>query len=181
MTDAIVADTYGRLIGPDTIQIQRSLPGPIERLWSYLVDSDLRRQWLADGEIRPESGEKFELVWRNDERPGAAGERPEDVGEVHRMDGEVIEAMPPTRLVISWQNTGHVTFALEPHGDDVLLTVTHAGFRTRSSLIGHSAGWHAHLDSLLEVSNGTRPQSFWKHLETLRADYDTLYPQDFGA
>ena len=40
---------YGTLIEPATLKIQRLLPGPIERVWAYLTESDLRRQWLAAG------------------------------------------------------------------------------------------------------------------------------------
>ena len=60
-------DAYGALIEPTTLKIQRLLPGPIERVWAYLTDSDLRRQWLAAGEMEMKVGAPFELVWRNDE------------------------------------------------------------------------------------------------------------------
>ena len=36
-------DAYGTLIEPTTLKIQRLLPGPIERIWAYLTDSELRR------------------------------------------------------------------------------------------------------------------------------------------
>ena len=42
-------DVYGTLIEPTTLKIQRMLPGPIERVWAYLTDSELRRKWLAAG------------------------------------------------------------------------------------------------------------------------------------
>ena len=37
-------EAYGELIEPATLKIERLLPGPIERIWSYLTDSELRRQ-----------------------------------------------------------------------------------------------------------------------------------------
>jgi uncharacterized protein YndB with AHSA1/START domain len=49
MTELASLDTYGALIEPTTVKIQRLLPGPIERVWAYLTESDLRRQWLAAG------------------------------------------------------------------------------------------------------------------------------------
>ena len=54
---------------PDELweKIQRILPGPIERVWAYLTDSDLRRRWLAAGPMEMKVGAPFELVWRNDE------------------------------------------------------------------------------------------------------------------
>jgi uncharacterized protein YndB with AHSA1/START domain len=44
--------------------MQRRLPGPIERVWAYLFDSDLRRLWLASGAMTLQPGASFELVWR---------------------------------------------------------------------------------------------------------------------
>ena len=38
---------YGELIEPTTLKIQRLLPGPVERIWAYLTDSELRRKWMA--------------------------------------------------------------------------------------------------------------------------------------
>ena len=47
MTKAATPDAYGALIDPATLKIQRLLPGPIERVWAYLTQSELRGQWLA--------------------------------------------------------------------------------------------------------------------------------------
>ena len=47
MTEVAKADPYGSLIEPATLKIQRLLPGPIERVWAYLTESELRRQWFA--------------------------------------------------------------------------------------------------------------------------------------
>ena len=33
---------YGMIIEPGTLRIQRLLPGPIERVWAYLTESDKR-------------------------------------------------------------------------------------------------------------------------------------------
>lgn len=40
-------EDYGTVTGPRTIEIQRILPGPMERIWDYLTKDNLRRQWLA--------------------------------------------------------------------------------------------------------------------------------------
>ena len=47
-----------------TIQFVRILPGPIEKIWSYLVDSDKRGEWFAKGDLPDKVGEKFELRWK---------------------------------------------------------------------------------------------------------------------
>ena len=68
-------DRYGALVEPATVRIQRLLPGGVERVWAFLTESDLRRRWLAAGEMRLEAGAPFELVWRNDELTDPPGDR----------------------------------------------------------------------------------------------------------
>ena len=52
MTDFASPSAYGVLTEPATLRIERLLPGPIERVWAYLTESDLRRKWLAAGEMQ---------------------------------------------------------------------------------------------------------------------------------
>ena len=43
MTGLATLDAYGVLTEPQTLKIERLLPGPIERVWAYLTDSELRQ------------------------------------------------------------------------------------------------------------------------------------------
>ena len=43
-------NAYGTIVSPETVRIERLLPGPVERLWSWLTESEKRRLWLASGE-----------------------------------------------------------------------------------------------------------------------------------
>ena len=83
MTVTHATDTYGTLIEPATLNIQRLLPGPIERVWAYLTENDLRRKWLAAGQMETKIGAAFELVWRNDELTNPPGRRPAEIGRAH--------------------------------------------------------------------------------------------------
>ena len=87
-------DAYGTLIEPTTLKIQRMLPGPIERVWAYLTDSELRRKWLAAGSMQLEVGSSFEFVWRNDELSSPPGKRPEGFPEENRMQSRITELEP---------------------------------------------------------------------------------------
>ena len=118
-------DAYGTLIEPTTLKIQRLLPGPIERMWAYLTDSELRRKWLAAGAMEMKVGAPFELVWRNGELNDPPGKRPEGFSEEHRMQSRITEFEPLRKLTIAWNGSGDVTFELEPKGKGVLLTVIH--------------------------------------------------------
>ena len=42
-------DEYGVKTAPDTLRIERTLPGPIERVWTYLTDPAKRATWFARG------------------------------------------------------------------------------------------------------------------------------------
>ena len=56
MNERAILDAHGVLIEPATLKIQRLLPGPIERVWAYLTESELRRKWLAAGEMEMKVG-----------------------------------------------------------------------------------------------------------------------------
>src|SRR5580698_8407033 len=102
MTELATLDAYRALIEPATLTIQRILPGPIERLWAYLTESDLRRQWLAAGQMEMKVGAPFELIWRNSELTNPPGRRPEGFGDEHRMESRITELDPPRRLAFTW-------------------------------------------------------------------------------
>ena len=44
-------NNYGELLDESTVRFERMLPGPIERVWSFIVDSDKRKKWLCGGDI----------------------------------------------------------------------------------------------------------------------------------
>jgi len=172
MTALATLDAYGRLTEPTTLTIQRILPGPAERVWAYLTDSELRRRWLAAGDMELKVGATVELVWRNAELTDPPGRRPEGFGEEHRMTVEITELEPGRRLSITWGSTGGVTFELEESGKDVLLTVTHRRVEDRGVLLNVSAGWHAHLDILAARVAGRTPTPFWDSWQRLKTEYE---------
>lgn len=177
MTHATTVSAYGELIEPATVRIQRLLPGPIERVWSYLTDSDLRGKWLATGDMPEQPGAAVELVWRNDDLSGRNEQRPDGVPAERRMACEVIRAEPPRLLVLGWGASGsEVTFELTPKGSEVLLTLTHRRLPDRGNLLGVSAGWHAHLDILVGVLRGGELPLFWANWTRLRDEYDARLP-----
>ncbi len=36
---------------PTTLTVERTLPGPIERVWAYLTEPDKRARWLGGGAL----------------------------------------------------------------------------------------------------------------------------------
>ena len=169
-------DAYGTLLEPTTLKIQRLLPGPVERIWAYVTDSELRRKWLAAGVMEMKVGAPFELVWRNSELTDPPGQRPEGFGAEHRMESRITELEPPHKISFTWNGSGDVSFELEARGEKVLLTIIHRRLPTRSMRLGVSAGWHSHLDVLVACATGERPAPFWESWSRLRAEYDRRLP-----
>lgn len=176
MTDSARPDAYGTLIEPTTLSIQRLLPGPLERVWAYLTESDLRRRWLAAGEMEQSVGAPVTLVWRNDELTDPPGARPEGFGTEHSMASRITACEPPRRLAFTWGD-GDVTIELQQQGRDVLLTLVHRRITERSSRVMIGAGWHTHLDLLAARIAGTQPATtFWDGWLALRHDYEQRLP-----
>lgn len=162
---------YGVADETGTLTLQRLLPGPIERAWDYLTVSDLRRQWLAAGDMTLEVGASFELVWRNDELTTPPGERPQGFDSEHRMASTITACEPPHMLAFTWGSTGGVSFHLRDAGDQVLMTVTHHRVTDKDLLQKVSAGWHAHLDILVARATGHEPAPFWDTWLRLKGEY----------
>ena len=176
MTQSPNPDAYGVLTKPTTLKIQRRLPGPIDRVWSYLTDSDLRRQWLAAGTMELKPDAPFEFVWRNSELTDPPGQRPDGFGEEHRMQCRVIECAPPDKLVFTWGANAEVSWELKAQGNEVLFTIIHRRVTERAILLNVSAGWHAHVDVLAARLEGVAPAPFWDAWSALKKDYEKRIP-----
>jgi uncharacterized protein YndB with AHSA1/START domain len=182
MTHVVTSPSaHGQLTAPATLTIERLLPGPIERVWAYLTDADLRKQWLADGAMTPQAGSSFELVWRNDSLSASPGERPQGFSEEGRATCRLTVFEPPHRLRFEWPGCGEVTWDLQAEGDAVRFTVTHRQLPDRDKTLMVGAGWHMHLDILVARSEGRPPPSFWQGWVRLREVYAQRLPSSaFG-
>lgn len=177
MNELATLDAYGVLTEPATLKIQRLLPGPIDRVWRYLTESDLRRQWLASGKMEMKAGSPFELTWKNDELTTPPGTRPAEFPEEQRMQSRITELNAPHKLVFTWGEHGEVSFELEEAGREVLLTVVHKRISDRKNLIMVGAGWHMHLDILAARLAGGTTEPFWDGWLKLRGEYDQRIPR----
>lgn len=174
MSDTL--DSFAVLSEPATLTIQRLLPGPIERVWAFLTQGELRRQWFAAGDMTLEVGAPVELVWRNDELTDPPGQRPAGASVENRMQSRITALDPPRKLAIAWGTAGAVSFALEPQGSEVLLTLVHSGVPDRARLLNFAPGWHVHLDVLACLLTGERPKPFWDEIARLKNEYDRRLP-----
>lgn len=177
------AEDYGTAIARESVRITRLLPGPIERVWSYLTEEDKRRQWMAAGAIELVPGGTVCHVFDNSRLTGKDDRPPPKyagyAGKVTSV-GHVIACEAPTLLAYSWNeesgSPSEVHFDLEPQGDKVLLTVTHSRIPSRSAMMSFSAGWHTHLDILRDRLEGREPPIFWPKHTRLEAEYEQRIP-----
>lgn len=175
---------YGLVTAPGTVRLERLLPGPIERVWRYLTDSDARATWLAAGPMDLSPDGRVALVFRNSELTGHDGTPPPKYA-CHAGDsalaGRITACEPPRVLAYTWGEGGEapseVRFELRPSGEDVFLVVTHRRLADRNAMISVSGGWHAHLDILADRLAGRTPAGFWVTHTRLEGEYERRIPQ----
>ena len=85
---------------------------------------------------------------------------------------DVLTYEAPTLLVIGWEG-GEVTFKLEELDKQVKLTLTHSNLnRDPNARVGTFAGWHTHLDILVDRLNGDDPKGFWRVHNSMEEEYE---------
>lgn len=147
------------LIKPSTVRLERLLPGPLERVWAYLVESEKRARWLAGGEFELRVGGRIELVFENDK----LSEESRDFG-TKKFEGRITRLEPMRLLAHTWAWDGkdsEVVYTLEPRGKDVLLTVQHRLPEGSPALRGVGGGWATHVGILEDLLKGAKPRPFW--------------------
>ena len=163
------------LIPPSTVRFERLLPGPVERVWSYLTESKKRATWLAAGEFDLRIGGKIELHFENDKL--SDDPVPEGKGGRHMFEGKITRLEPLRALGHTWNWNGQpseVLYELTPKGKDVLLTIHHKLPDDRNLKIGVSGGWVVHTGILLDQLNGVKPRPFYTTHERLKKDYEAI-------
>lgn len=138
-----------------------------ERVWEALTDPELTAAYWGHSNV---SDWKVGSTWEH---------RRVDGSGVVDVAGTVLEAVPPSRLVVTFDAPGDpppggpttVTFTIEPYHQIVRLTVTHENLADDAALEAVSAGWpavFANLKSLLETGH-VLPQAPWEMHAELRA------------
>ena len=162
------------LVEPGTVKLERLLPGPVERVWAYITESDKRAKWLAAGEFELRIGGKVRLEFDNsrlpNEKPIAAKYQEAGKGQ---FEG-VITRLEPNRLLSHtwpWKSEqSEVTYELTPRGKDVLLTIVHR--KLGSGLVPSiMSGWDVHTGILADVLSGAEPRPFWQTHSRLEKEY----------
>jgi uncharacterized protein YndB with AHSA1/START domain len=174
---------FGVSPGPGVVCFERLLPGPIERVWSYLVDSDKRGKWFAAGETEPRAGGNVEFRFKHADLSPIRAPIPEKFKEMengHVSSGKVTRYEPPRLLAFDWLDedgtSSEVVFELSQQGNDVLLVLTHHRLKDRQEMLNVAGGWHTHLAILEDNLRGVTPRPFWSAHEKIDGEYDKRLP-----
>jgi uncharacterized protein YndB with AHSA1/START domain len=171
---------FGVVTEARTLRIRRALPGPIERVWAYLTESDQRGRWLASGPMELRVGGKVELTFRNTELSAHSEPAPDKYRKYEgaSFQGRITRCEPPRLLSYTWSDGSEVTFELSPEGENVLLVLTHRRLPDRATMVRVASGWHTHLGILVDQLEGREPRPFWSTHARLEAEYEKRLPAD---
>jgi len=169
---------YGELLDESTVRFERLLPGPIERVWSYLTESEKRAQWLCGGDVESAVDGNVDMHFHNvslssDEdipRPEKYKDRPEKMS----FKGKVTRHEPPHVLEHTWEfgeESSQVCYQLTEQGDKVRLVLTHRRLESADTVLSVSGGWHTHLNVLADVLEGSKRRPFYKMQTQFESEY----------
>ncbi|MEX0647951.1 MAG: SRPBCC family protein [Balneolaceae bacterium] len=158
---------YGIISEPGTLRFERLLPGPIDRVWSFLTESEKRAKWLASGEMELFKGGRVQLNFHHANLSAEDETVPDkykqyEAGDV--MIGRITDYDPPRLLSYTWGpgEDSEVSFHLTPAEENVQLVLTHSKLAdNRDVLLSVASGWHTYLTLLTDHLNGRKPSGFW--------------------
>ncbi|MFA5966071.1 MAG: SRPBCC family protein [Sphingomonas sp.] len=147
------------------LRFERLLDAPVETVWRYLVEPDLRARWLMGGPTEPRVGGALGMTFDHANLSDGDVPTPERfAANVGKSWHETITRIePPHLLAFTWNggDAGEVTIELDAEGGRTRLVLTHAGLRGPADARNFGGGWHAHLAVLqTRLAGGTVPD-FW--------------------
>lgn len=167
---------YGVVTEHGTVRLEHLVPGPIERVWEYLTDSEKLGKWLASGSMDLVPGGPVKLHFHpadlSSEKttPDCYKDQENSI-----LAGTVTGCEPPRLLSYTWGDddgeSSEVTFELTPQGEEVLLVVTHRHLPSHQAIITVASGWDAHLGILEDTLKGVEPRPFWSTQASLEREY----------
>lgn len=151
--------------GDDAIRLERMLDAPVETVWRYLTEAELRQQWFMGGTDATPGGE-FSLLNDHDNLSDDDVPYPADYAPYKgkTWEEQVIRFDPPHLLETTFQGgkNGVVTYELQGEGERTRLVLTHSGIVSGTGAQDFGSGWNSHLTVLEERLAGRGVRNFWE-------------------
>lgn len=166
-------------ITSDRLRFERLLDAPVEKVWQYLVDPELRARWFMGGPTECKVGGAITMIMDHgrlsDEEVSTPERFKQHLG--HSWEERVTRIEPPHLLAFTWASgvAGEVSFELSDEAGQTRLVLTHTGLRGRDDALNFGGGWHSHLAVLARRINGDRVPDFWR----LHSDAETAIKDAF--
>jgi uncharacterized protein YndB with AHSA1/START domain len=150
---------------PDTIRMERMLDAPVETVWRYLTEGELRAQWFAGGSDAQPGGD-LDLVFDHDKLSADEVPYPEAYAK-HKcaVSHEKVVRFEPKRVLaftFGEGKNGIATFELFPDEGRTRLVLTHSGITSGTGAQDFGSGWNSHLVVLQEKLAGRSVRNFWE-------------------
>jgi len=165
MTEAAIqAAVPIQRVAPDTIRLERLLDAPVDTVWRYLTEAELRQTWFMGGTDATGVGE-IELLVDHDKLSSEKVPYPQSYecfkGAV--WTEQVTRFEPPRLLETTFQGgkNGKVAYELFREGDKTRLVLTHSEITSPSGFQDFGSGWTSHLAVLQERLAGRSIRDFW--------------------
>jgi uncharacterized protein YndB with AHSA1/START domain len=158
--------TPSTVIKTDMLRFERLLDAPVEKVWQFLIDPELRARWFMGGPTDAQAGGRIGMTMNHDRLSDTDVPTPERYREYlgHSWAERITRIKPPHLLAFTWEEgeAGEVTFELSGDAGRTRLVLTHTGLRGRDDALNYGGGWHSHLATLERRIRDEGVPDFWK-------------------
>ncbi len=153
------------LVTPKTLRFERLLDAPIDKVWQYLIDPELRARWFMGGPTDAKVGGAIGMTMNHDRLSDSEVATPERYRSYlgHRWEERITRIEPPHVLAFTWEKgaAGEVIFELNDEAGRTKLVLTHTGLRGSNDALNFGGGWYTHLAVLQRRIGGDTVPDFW--------------------
>lgn len=169
------------MITEDELRFERLLDAPLEIVWQYIVDPELRGRWFMPGKFDGRVGGAIGFTMAHDNLSDDDVPMPEKYAahSGNSWEERITAIDPPRLLAFTWDEgrSGEVTITLAGEGERTRLLLVHSGIPDRAGAINFGGGWGSHLAVLEKRLRGERVPDFW----ALHAEAEKMAERGLGS